>query len=57
VSIKNILKGEKLDHKNIWVKRPGTGFFLAKDYEKLIGKIAKNNICTNTQIKRSDVIN
>ena len=57
VSVKNIAKGEQLDYKNIWVKRPGTGHFLAKDYEKLIGKKAKNNICTNTQIKKSDVIN
>ena len=26
---------------NIWVKRPGTGEIKAKDYEKLINKIAK----------------
>lgn len=56
VSIKNITKGEKLDYKNIWVKRPGTGYYLAKDYEGLIGKISKNNISANTQIKKSDVI-
>ena len=56
VSIKNITKGEKLGYKNIWVKRPGTGYFLAKDYERLIGKISKNNILVNTQIKKADVI-
>ena len=36
VSIKPIVKGEKLTALNVWVKRPGTGDFLAKEYDTLI---------------------
>ena len=55
VSIKEIKKGEKLTHKNIWVKRPGTGYFKASDFKKLIGKKALKNIKTNRQIKKTDI--
>ena len=56
VSIKDIKKGDKLSYKNIWVKRPGTGNFLAKDFIKLIGKTAQKNIRNNIQIKKKDLI-
>ena len=36
-----IQKGEKLTKKNIWVKRPGTGDFLADSYKSLLNKTAK----------------
>lgn len=52
VAIKNIKKGSKLTKKNIWVKRPGTGDFLAKDYKKIIGKKVFQDIKINTQIKK-----
>ena len=55
VSIKKITKGEKLSLKNIWVKRPGNGDFLAKDLKKIIGKTAKKNIRENIQIKKGDI--
>jgi len=55
VSIKKIKKGEKLNLKNIWVKRPGTGDFLAKDLKKLIGKTAKVEIKYNNQIKKNHI--
>jgi N-acetylneuraminate synthase len=55
VSIKNIKKGERFDKNNIWVKRPGTGYFAAKKFHKVIGKISKNNISKDTQLKKSDV--
>ncbi len=53
VSIKKIKKGEKFNLKNTWVKRPGTGDFLAKDLNKVIGKTSKKDIKMNTQIKKS----
>ena len=56
VSIKDIKKGDKLSYKNIWVKRPGTGDFLAKEFTKLIGKTTKRNIKSNIQIKKKDLI-
>lgn len=53
VSIKKISKGEKLSYDNIWVKRPGSGDFLAKDFTKLIGKKVKKEIKENIQIKKT----
>jgi len=55
VSIKDINKGELLSLKNIWVKRPGTGNYLAKDLVSLIGKKAKNKIKKNNFIEKKDV--
>ena len=55
VSIKNIFPGEKLTRNNIWVKRPGTGDFLAKDYKKLLGKKVKFKILKDTFIKSKDL--
>tara|TARA_Y100000589_G_scaffold331899_1_gene387795 strand:- start:2208 stop:3254 length:1047 start_codon:yes stop_codon:yes gene_type:complete len=56
-STKDINPGEKLNPENIWVKRPGTGDFLAEDYNKLFGRLVKNKIPKNTQIKKQDVEN
>ena len=53
VSIKDIKIGETLSLENIWVKRPGTGDILAKDFENTIGKIASVNIPKNTQLELS----
>ena len=55
VSIQDIQKGEKFSKNNIWVKRPGTGNFMAKDYNYLIGKKAHRNIKKNYQIKKNDI--
>lgn len=51
VSTKNIQKGEALDENNVWVKRPGTGEILAKDYKKILKKTASVEIPKNTQLK------
>ena len=56
VSIRNIKKGEKLNYKNIWVKRPGNGDFKAREITKLIGRKAKKYINNNFQIKKNDII-
>ena len=55
VAIKNILPGQKLNYKNIWVKRPGSGDFKAAELKKLIGLKAKREIQSNNQIKKKDV--
>ncbi|CAH6794983.1 N-acetylneuraminate synthase [Vibrio chagasii] len=55
VSIKEIKAGEELTRDNLWVKRPGTGDFLADDYESLLGKKASVNIAKDIQIKKSDI--
>jgi N-acetylneuraminate synthase len=54
VSVKDIKKGEMLSLKNIWVKRPGTGDYLAKDLVLLIGKKAKKKIKKGQFIKEKD---
>lgn len=55
VSIKPIAKGELFTQDNLWVKRPGTGDFLAKDYEGLLGKTASRDITTDSMIAFEDV--
>ena len=57
VSEKDIIIGEKFSLDNIWVKRPSpkSGSIPAKDFKKIIGKIAKKNINKDTQIKWEDI--
>ena len=55
VSIQDILPGERLTKKNIWVKRPGKGDFLAKDYKKILGKKAKTKILKNSYIRKKNL--
>ena len=55
VSINPIRKGEKFTQDNLWVKRPGTGDFLAVDYESLLGLEATCDIPNDTQITREMV--
>lgn len=49
VSLKAIKKGEKFTEENLGIKRPGTGQ-APKNYSKLLGKIAKRDIPTDTLI-------
>ncbi|WP_394242635.1 N-acetylneuraminate synthase family protein [Vibrio astriarenae] len=51
VTIAEIQEGEELTRDNLWVKRPGTGDFLAEDYESLLGKKAAQAIPADVQLK------
>ena len=42
---------KNLSKENVWVKRPGTGEILAKDFQKVLEYKAKMKISKNTQIK------
>ncbi len=53
VSIKNINKGDEFTVENIWVKRPGTGDFLADKFKDILGKKASVNIRKDVQLKKS----
>lgn len=55
VSTSKIKKGDIFSDKNIWVKRPGLGDFLAKDLKKLFGKKAKRSIQPDKYIKKEDL--
>ena len=57
VSISNIKVGEVFSIDNIWIKRPGTGTLLAKDFQKVLGKKAKREIKAQQQISPDDIEN
>lgn len=51
VAIADIKKGDRLTKDNIWVKRPGTGEILARDYGRVLGAVALNDITADTHLK------
>jgi sialic acid synthase SpsE len=55
VAIKDVNEGDVFSEENLWVKRPGTGDYLAEDYNKLIGKKAIRNVLQDTQLTKLDV--
>jgi N-acetylneuraminate synthase len=55
VTIKDIKAGDILSEDNIWVKRPGTGDWMAEDFESLMGKVATKDIINDTQLKKDHV--
>jgi N-acetylneuraminate synthase len=55
VTIEPIIAGTSLTRTNIWVKRPGTGEILAKDYEAVLGRVATRDLPKNVQVSWSDL--
>jgi len=55
VAIKNIKAGEVFSKKNIWVKRPGTGQILAKEYNGILGRLAAKDIVNDRQLSWDDI--
>ncbi|WP_278182887.1 N-acetylneuraminate synthase family protein [Vibrio misgurnus] len=55
VTIADVKAGEAFTRDNLWVKRPGTGDFLAEEYEKLLGKVASQAIPADIQLKKEYV--
>jgi len=51
VSIRKIRKSEVLSYENIWVKRPGTGEILAKEFDSLLGCKAVVDIDENSPLR------
>ncbi|ELA09291.1 polysialic acid capsule biosynthesis protein SiaC [Moraxella macacae 0408225] len=51
VAYKDIKAGEVLTEENLWVRRPGTGDFLADKYDELLGIVAKVDIKKGSQLK------
>ena len=56
VTIKPIKKGDKFSKNNIWVKRPGTGPFFAKDFDNIIGRVASNDIDSDFHLRPQDIL-
>lgn len=55
VAIKDIAEGETFTRDNLWVKRPGTGEFLAEDFEDLLGKRASQHVANGSQLRKAQV--
>lgn len=55
VSTQAIAQGETLTKTNVWVKRPGTGPLLAKDFERVLGKKACRDIEAHRHIQPEDI--
>ena len=53
-TIKEISKGEPFTKENIWVKRPGTGAILAKDFNQLLGKKAIKSLRSGQHLNWGD---
>lgn len=51
VAVRDIKKGEKFSRSNVDLKRPGTGL-PAKDFHKVLGKIARSNIKKDSLLTR-----
>ena len=57
VAIKDIKENEILNMENIWVKRPGSGKILAKDFKSLLGKKVNKNIPKDKHLNPDDISN
>jgi sialic acid synthase SpsE len=55
VAIRDIAPGEPLGMDNIWVKRPGTGEILARDFDRLLGRKAGRAIARDEQLRWEQV--
>ncbi len=55
VTTQAVRSGQRLTKENLWVKRPGTGEILAKDYARLLGKTVVESIPANTQLTWAQV--
>ena len=55
VTVKEIKKGDMFTHENIWVKRPGTGEILAKEYENILGRKARSDLNNDYQLSWGDI--
>ncbi|WP_064605360.1 N-acetylneuraminate synthase family protein [Photobacterium sp. J15] len=56
VTIAPVKAGEVFSVDNLWVKRPGTGEFLADDFESLLGRAASQDIDIDTQLKKEHIV-
>ena len=55
VTTSSIEAGDEFTTDNLWVKRPGTGEFLADSYPRILGKHATQAIEEDTLLKKEHV--
>lgn len=56
VTLCAIRAGETFSADNLWVKRPGTGKILAKDYERVLGKVAAADLAAHVHVNPGDIV-
>lgn len=56
VTTSKIKKGDLFSVKNLWVKRPGTGYFKASELNKILGKKASQDLNENIFLKKNHII-
>lgn len=56
VTTKAIPKGDAFTRDNLWVKRPGTGEFKAREYERILGRKAKRALAADMQLRGRDIV-
>jgi len=56
VTIKPIKAGDLFSQENIWVKRPGIGPILAKDFERVLGKKANRDLPADVHVSLEDIV-
>ena len=54
VTIAAVKAGETLSLDNVWVKRPGDGPIMAKDLESVLGRVARRDLSTDSQVSPED---
>ncbi|MGH7831452.1 MAG: N-acetylneuraminate synthase family protein [Candidatus Binatia bacterium] len=57
VTLHPIQEGELFTRDNAWVKRPGTGSILARDFPRVLGKKAKRSLPANIHVAPNDIEN
>jgi N-acetylneuraminate synthase len=55
VTIRDVAEGEPFTRENLWVKRPGTGAFLAEKFDSLLGRRAKRALPNDHHLNPEDV--
>ena len=55
VVIKDIKKGERFTHENLWVKRPGTGEIKASEFQKILGKKVNKDLKKDVHLRYIDI--
>lgn len=56
VTTRAVDQGETFTHDNVWVKRPGTGEIKARDFERVLGRSARNALPANAQLRFEDLV-
>ena len=55
VTTRPIAPGDALDGESVWVKRPGTGPIRARDYERVLGRVARRALPANCAVSWGDL--